>query len=118
MPELSNDDINQKISEARSPGGGRWEHTCRGLSIGGSWDRSRRLNSESGFRYWHIEPRDWIGSEDASAILLEEMPDGVIEHFDGNWSCSFYALKTGRINITNKDRKRAIAMAWLKWRQI
>lgn len=101
---MSNEELNRKISEARK-----------------EWNR--RFSGK-------IEPKDWTGSEEASAVLLEEMPFPVVEKrldieaTTAQWHCMVdpradadgppHAVTFG----VNQDRKTAIALAWLKWKGI
>ena len=122
----NNDDLNLKISEFRDPSGGSWERTCRGLSLEGSWYRSRRrhFKDDKVSGYWHIKPRDWTGSEDANAILLDEMPWADLSKQDPSreWRCDPLGGAEGPdgdgFSIYDKDRKTAIALAWCKWKGI
>lgn len=60
---------------------------------------------------------DWAGSEDASAVLLEEMPNPGLSRGGRykEWSC-LPDISDLSIEIRDVVRKRAVAIAWLKWK--
>ena len=93
---MTNDEINRKISEMRVV-------EC----VRHSNDTYSEVQS----------PRDWTGSEEASAVLLEEMPlPHVWKNPNREWACE-PDLNAEVIESAN-ERKCAIALAWLKWKGI
>lgn len=114
---MTSEELNQKISELREPkptmipAGGDFYYFANGIAFthsrvwlfyGGEW----RNNA------------DWTGSEEASAVLLEEMPEPQLlcAVWDGikSWRCDPYY--NSNIVKLDADRKRAVALAWLAWK--
>lgn len=125
------DDINRKISEARRQ---PWDESrCRicGWPVKASLLDGCTVNSCSQrpapARRADDNSRDWTGSEDASAVLLEEMPSPELcrtrfaSGHDG-WMCRpDIGISTATIegeSERSKERKTVIALAWLKWKGI
>lgn len=90
---MTNDELNRKISEVR---------------LG---------KAETAWTPASIHP-DWTGSEEANAVLLEEMKGRVKwRDEESAWvaNCNNGELVTIGIHV---DRKVAIAKAWLKWKAL
>lgn len=88
---MSDDAINRKIATARN----HWFIT------GGDSSTNK--------------PHDWTGSEDASAVLLEEMPDPMLwKESETLWGCEPF----NGASEHHRDRKVAIALGWMKWKGI
>lgn len=79
---------------------------------------SVRHKTRCGCEYWadSADNQNWTGSEDASAVLLEEIPNPAISRGTLRmWSCLPDILDL-RNELQHADRKIAIALAWLKWK--
>lgn len=105
---LETDEINRRISEAREPKP-TWTHGT--LTNGAAWEITNPLKDDLG-----INPRDWTGSEEASAVLLEEMPEPLLFLMVDarQWWCDPDSRQ--ETTAESPDRKVAIALAWLKWK--
>lgn len=109
---MTNEELCRKISEARG-----WKYGSRD-DIAPKWpDAFDACWWFEGKPFSDSEVPDWTGSEAASAVLLEEMPQPtVIRAATGNWLCQ---PRSGSIDFeSHEDRKVAIARAWLIWKGI
>ena len=73
---------------------------------------NRKISEMRGLEFDCCVTPDWTGSEDASAVLLEEMPVRFALELcpSGLWDAGIQGTGNWR---ASKDRKTAIALAWL-----
>lgn len=92
-------EINAQISEAR----GVHKTECGWHDLEAKW-------------CWSETP-DWIGQEDASAVLLEDMPEHTSLKRGERWACEAWTGTKWAV-AGHADRKTAVALCWLKWKGI
>ncbi len=66
---------------------------------------------------WRYLP-DFLTSESANAMLLEAMHLPTLDRRLDGWHCHAYALPAKpEWHVIDKDRKRAIVLAFIEWRK-
>lgn len=64
---------------------------------------------------------DWLSSDKANCVLLDEMPmPHVWKNPDGTWHCDPFIGSEDEKDISANDanRRTVIALAWLKWKGV
>lgn len=117
---MTNEEINKRITEAREPKPDK-DFVAR-ICINGYWRSPKEEWVLDDHTQW-VPLHDWCGSEDASAVLLEEMK-ATVEMFTWRmadvepWQWEFHVGgKDGKLVAHDPDRRVAIAMAYLAWKE-
>ena len=86
-----------------------------------SGEINRAVSETKGFDFATTRSEDmpdWLTDEAASAKLLEEMPEPTLMKDLGQWMCDPDGTSNPDLCRFAKDRKTAIALAWLRWKGV